>query len=156
MSEGSLRALTGSAATFRRVAYQRFATVHGYVLLRTNGRPRRLGRNQYALVLETVGRRSGATRAVPLLYLPDGENFVVLASNYGQERPPAWWLNLQARPDATVRWSGRRLAVRARVLTGDERAAIVGRGREYNRQWRGYFEHVRRELPVVMLERTEG
>lgn len=156
LSTGPVSAPTASVAAIRRVAYQKFARAHGYVLLRTNGRPRRLGWNQYALVLETVGRRSGAVRAVPLLYLPDGDDFVVLASNYGQERPPAWWFNLQARPDAAVRWSGRRLTVRARLLTGDERDATVERGRDYNKQWQAYFENVRRELPVVKLERTEG
>jgi len=141
-------------ASLRRTSFQRFARVHGALLLRTNGRPRRLGLRQYALVLETVGRRTGSVRAVPLLYLPVGDDFMVLASNYGQERPPAWWLNLADQPDATVLWSGRRVPVRGRLVTGTERADLVERARSYNSQWRGYFETVRREIPVVLLERT--
>lgn len=138
----------------RRRFYQRFAKVHGAVLIRTKGRPRRLGLRQYALVLETVGRRSGAVRQLPLLYLPQGDDFVILASNYGQERPPAWWFNLQDRPDAHVLVSGRRIPVRARVLEGAEREAIVPTARDYNVQWREYFASVEREIPIVRLERA--
>lgn len=141
--------------SLRRWSFQRFANFHGAVLLRTDGRPRWLGPGQYALVLETVGRRSGEPRTVPLLYMPDGDDFVVLASNYGQERPPAWWFNLQARPEAAVRWSGRRVPVRWRVTDGDERRALAERACAYNRQWRGYLTEVDRTIPIVVLERSD-
>ncbi len=141
--------MTSSA---RRSFYQRFAKVHGALLIRTKGRPRRLGWHQFACVLETVGRTSGQTRRLPLLYLPHGDAFLVLASNYGQERPPAWWFNLQARPDAVVLTRGRRVPVRARVLEGDERAAMVPIARDYNVQWRGYLTNVERVIPFVLLE----
>jgi deazaflavin-dependent oxidoreductase (nitroreductase family) len=85
--------------------------------------------------------------------MPDGEDFVVIASNYGGERPPAWWMNLSTDPDATVHVSGRSLPVRARALAGDERAAMLTRAVSYNRQWRGYARTVQRELPIVRLER---
>ncbi len=137
----------------RRRFYQQFAKVHGALLIRTKGRPRRLGLHQYALVLETVGRKSGEIRSLPLLYLPEGDGFVIIASNYGQERPPAWWFNLQAQPEAHVLLSGRRVPVRARRLEGDEREAIIPRCRAYNPQWNEYFASVHRELPIVLLER---
>lgn len=137
----------------QRRFFQRFARLHGALLVRTKGRPRSLGWGQTALVLETVGRRSGQPRRVPLLYLPYGDDFVVLGSNYGQERPPAWWLNLQARPDAHVLWSGRRLPVRAREAEGEERAVLVEQATRYNAQWRDYLRSVDRHLPVVVLER---
>jgi len=137
----------------RRQFYQRFARVHGALLIRTKGRPRRLGWRQYACVLETVGRTSGLVRQLPLLYLPHGDGFIVLASNYGQERPPAWWFNLQAQPDAHVLTQGRRVPVRARVLEGDERAAMVPIARDYNVQWREYLTSVERTIPIVLLAR---
>jgi deazaflavin-dependent oxidoreductase (nitroreductase family) len=140
----------------RRTFYQRFAKVHGALLVRTKGRPRRLGLHQYACVLETVGRTSGRTRQLPLLYLPHGDAFLVLASNYGQERAPAWWFNLQARPDAFVLTQGRRVPVRARVLEGEERAAMVPIARDYNKQWREYLTSVERTIPFVLLERQPG
>jgi F420H(2)-dependent quinone reductase len=54
------------------------------------------------LVLTTTGRRSGQRRSTPVGYLKHGEAFAVLASNAGNDRSPAWWLNLQADPSAEV------------------------------------------------------
>lgn len=82
-------------------------------LLRLAGRP--------YLVLTTTGRRSGLARSVPLLYIPDGVDFVVVGSNWGSSRHPAWSSNLLARSDARVREGGRDIAVRARLVTGAER-----------------------------------
>jgi F420H(2)-dependent quinone reductase len=73
------------------------------------------------LHLTTVGRRSGLERCVILGYLQDGEHLVTLAMNGGEEGDPAWWLNLQAYPDAVVRLSGGRpRPVRARAAEGAE------------------------------------
>ena len=86
--------------------------------------------------------------------MAQGEDFVVLASNFGGERPPAWWVNLIAQPEAVVHLSGRTIPVRARALAGTERAAMLSRAVAYNRQWRGYTHTMHRELPVVLMERT--
>jgi deazaflavin-dependent oxidoreductase (nitroreductase family) len=86
--------------------------------------------------------------------MPDGEDFVVIASNYGGERPPAWWMNLSTDSTATVHVSGRSVPVRARALAGEERDGMLRRAVSYNRQWRGYTRTVQRELPIVRLERV--
>jgi deazaflavin-dependent oxidoreductase (nitroreductase family) len=57
------------------------------------------------LLLTTTGRKSGEPRTTALTYLPRGDDFVVIASVLGEPRHPAWWLNLAAKPDATVRWA---------------------------------------------------
>ena len=69
----------------------------------------------------------------------------------GQERPPAWYLNLQSRPEAEVRVAGRRIPVRATVLAGAERDAMLERCAAYNKQWRDYRTSVERELPILRL-----
>jgi deazaflavin-dependent oxidoreductase (nitroreductase family) len=84
--------------------------------------------------------------------MPDGDGYLVLASNFGQERPPAWWLNLQATPSAAVQIRGRRIAVRARELDGEERTAALARAAAHNKQWRTYVTTMQRPLPVVRLE----
>ena len=142
-----------TAVERRRRFYQWFARVHGAVLVATKGRPQHLGRNLRFFVLETVGRKTGSVRRLPLLFMPHGDDFIVLASNYGQEQPPAWFLNLEATPDATVLTGGDRLPVRARVLEGDERTSIMPSLLEYNGHWRAYFTNVERTIPVVLLER---
>jgi F420H(2)-dependent quinone reductase len=78
-----------------------------------------------ALHLTTVGRKSGQERSVIVGYLEDGPNLVTLAMNGGEEGHPAWWLNLEAHPDAVVRLA--RTAprpVRARAATGEERTRL--------------------------------
>jgi deazaflavin-dependent oxidoreductase (nitroreductase family) len=73
------------------------------------------------LRITTVGRRSGQSRVAIIGYFEDGPNLVTLAMNGWGEKEPAWWLNLQARPDTTVQLPGETRAVRARAATGDER-----------------------------------
>ncbi len=133
--------------------YRAFGRWHTRLLVRTNGRPEHLTPRLRCLVLETVGRRSGRSHRVALGYMPDDDSFVVLASNFGQDRAPAWWQNLQAQPQTTVRVAGRRVPVRARELTGPEREAALERAMAHNKQWRAYATTMRRSLPVIRLER---
>jgi deazaflavin-dependent oxidoreductase (nitroreductase family) len=70
--------------------------------------------------LHTVGRKSGAERIAILGYQPDGNNLVTVAMNGWGEGDPAWWLNLQAQPDATVELKGETRAVHARTASGEE------------------------------------
>lgn len=78
-----------------------------------------------AILLETTGAKSGLPRHNPLLYVRDGERFVVVGTNWGQERHPAWSGNLLAHPEAVVVHRGRRIPVRAGVVTDEaERARL--------------------------------
>ncbi len=79
-----------------------------------------------SLLIITTGRRSGKPRTVPLLYMPDGDAYVVMASNWGQPNHPAWAVNLRAHPDAIVMVGGRTVPVRARMATGTERDRLLG------------------------------
>ena len=76
------------------------------------------------LRLRTVGRRTGRERVAILGYIEDGPNLVTPAMNGWADPEPAWWLNLQARPEATVELPGGSRDVTARAATGDERAHL--------------------------------
>ncbi len=76
------------------------------------------------LRLTTVGRRSGQERSVVLAYIEDGPNLVALAMNGWADAEPAWWLNLQAQPDATVDLATGSYAVSARAAEGAERTRL--------------------------------
>ncbi len=132
--------------------YAAFVRVHAWLIVRTGGRPAHLTPRLRCLVLETRGRRSNQIRRVPLLYMPDGDSFIVLASNFGREQLPSWWRNLQSRPDAAVKVAGRHIAVTARELDGDELERTLERAKAYNKQWRTYATALRRPLPVIRLE----
>jgi len=81
--------------------------------------------------LKTLGRRSGEARAAIIGYYEDGPNLVTLAMNGWGRAEPAWWLNLQANPDATVDLAGGRRAVRARAATGEEGQRLWATVRDY-------------------------
>src|SRR5215212_2876150 len=84
------------------------------------------------LRLTTLGRRSGQPRVTIVGYYEDDPNLVTLAMNGWAAPEPAWWLNLQAHPDATVDLAGGSRAVRARAATGDERARLWAGFRNYS------------------------
>jgi deazaflavin-dependent oxidoreductase (nitroreductase family) len=103
------------------------------------------------LLLTTTGRKSGRKRTMPLVYLPDGENMVVIASNGGADQHPAWWLNLREDPKAEVQVGPRTKTVVAEKATGKERERLW---REVVDMYHGYDEYRRmtdREIPVVVL-----
>jgi deazaflavin-dependent oxidoreductase (nitroreductase family) len=91
----------------------------------TGGRINAIGRGGLPhLLLTTTGARSGQPRTVPLLYVPDADGFVVTASNWGQERHPAWSGNLLVHPDATVQVGRHHIEVRAELAEGDARERL--------------------------------
>ena len=126
--------------------------VHRFLYRASGGRVgARAGRLTF-LLLEHTGRRSGRHYLAPLLYVEDGERLVVVGSNAGDDRDPAWWQNLKARPEASVQVGTRRLAVRARAAVGEERARIWRRLLEGWPQYARYQERTAREIPIVLLE----
>lgn len=83
------------------------------------------------LRLETVGRRTGQRRAAIVGYFEDGSNLVTLAMNGWGEAEPAWWLNLQANPEATVDLVDGPRTIRARVASGEQRERLWAKVVEY-------------------------
>jgi F420H(2)-dependent quinone reductase len=104
------------------------------------------------LVLTTVGRKSGQSRSTPLGYLKHGDGFAVLASNAGNDRPPAWWLNLQAQPSAEILADRRRSAVTARRAEAAEEEALWEEFARLNPGFDEYRNLTERQIPVVLLE----
>ena len=86
----------------------------------TRGRATVTGSVTPVLLLTTTGRRSGRPRTTPVMYVRDGDGFVISSENYGQQRPAAWPLNLDAHPEATIEVGGRPIACRARRLSDEE------------------------------------
>jgi len=108
-----------------------------------------------SLVITTTGRRSGKPRSNPLLYVPDGDAYVVIGSNWGQTQQPAWSLNLLAEPTAEVDVRGQRIPVRAVLATGAERDRLW---QLLVTEWPAYRAYVERagdrEIRVFRLEPT--
>jgi deazaflavin-dependent oxidoreductase (nitroreductase family) len=105
-----------------------------------------------AMRLHTTGRRSGRRRTAILGYYEDGPNFVTMAMNGWAEPEPAWWLNLQAHPDATLDLHDRSLAVRGRAAEGEERERLWAGWQEQGDDVDGYATLRPTETAVVVLE----
>ena len=125
---------------------------HAWLLRRSHGRLGRRFLGADVLVLRTVGRKSGKPREAPMFYVPHGDCYAVVASNAASERPPAWWLNLQAAPDAEATVDGRWRRVHAREANEAEREELWPRFVAMYRGYDHYKEIASREMPVVVLE----
>ena len=104
------------------------------------------------LLLDHVGRKSGTKFTTPLLYLVDGPNLVVVASQGGMAKNPQWYLNLMADPDTQVQVGAELRRVRARVADPDERASLWPRLVELYADFDSYASWTDRVIPVVVLE----
>jgi deazaflavin-dependent oxidoreductase (nitroreductase family) len=106
--------------------------------------------------LTSMGRRSGKERQAILGYYEDGPNLVTLAMNGWGEAEPAWWLNLQAHPDATVELKDGTRRVIARAAAGDERERLWSRWRDLEHDLDSYATRRSGETAVVVLEPRAG
>lgn len=109
------------------------------------------------MALQTVGRRTGAERLAILGYFEDGPDLVTMAMNGWGEAEPAWWLNLQAHPDATVELVDGPRQVHARAAIGDERRRLWARWAHYDKNLDQYAALRSHETAIVIFEpRTES
>ena len=104
------------------------------------------------LLLQHRGRKSGKQFTSPLVYLEDGKDLVVVASQGGLPENPQWYRNLEAHPDTSVELQGRgALAVRARTANATERARLWPLLLELYADFADYQSWTQREIPVVIL-----
>jgi deazaflavin-dependent oxidoreductase (nitroreductase family) len=105
------------------------------------------------LPLHHVGRKSGERRVAPLLYLPDGEDIVVVASYGGAPKHPAWFHNLRAAPKTEIEVGRERRPVTAQVATEEERERLWPALLELYPAYGAYQARTEREIPLVVLRR---
>ena len=131
-----------------------FGKVHGFLYRVSGGRfGNRMGWIDVALV-ETTGRKSGKRRTVPIACYPYRDTVVVSASNSGQERHPAWYLNMQANPEVTVQLGKERYRAVAEDVPDEEREELWKTIVEMNKHQGEYLEKVERRIPLVWFRRV--
>lgn len=106
-----------------------------------------------ALVLTTVGRKSGELRRTPLAHIPDGDgNWLIIAAYAGAVNNPAWYYNIAAHPDrVSIELEGRVYDVTVDELHGQERERAWTRIVAANDRFAKYQEKTDRQLPVIRL-----
>lgn len=130
-----------------------FSYLDRWVIRATRGRWTAAGPPAFpTLNLTTLGARTGRPRTVPLVYAPDGTSMVVVATNWGRERHPAWSANLLRNPEATVQTKDGRVVVRARLVSEAERKAMWPRLLQTMPMWDDYLSSLDRDVRVFVLE----
>ena len=105
------------------------------------------------LLLFTKGRKSGEERSNALIFEPDGDDCLIVASKGGTDAPPAWFLNLEAEPTVEVQVKDDRFKAHARTATDEEKPRMW---KKMTEAWPDYDEYqtkTDRQIPVVVLER---
>lgn len=131
-----------------------FIRLHRAVYRLTGGRiGGDLGGNPI-LLLHSVGRRSGKRYVSPLTYYRDGQDYVIIGSNWGRDNHPGWYYNLQEQPETTIQVGPKNHQVEAVVVNGAARerlwAEIAARHPQYPR----YQHQTSRQIPLVVLRPT--
>jgi len=131
-----------------------FGRAHKHIYQWTGGRlGSRMGWIDVALV-ETIGRKSGQLRCIPIACYPYRDSIVVSASNSGKETHPAWYLNMQANPSVAVQEGRERYQAVAEDVEEGERAALWETIVKINRHQGEYLEMAERKIPLVWLRRA--
>jgi deazaflavin-dependent oxidoreductase (nitroreductase family) len=105
-----------------------------------------------SLLLKTVGRKSGEKYVFPLFYGKHGNGYFVVASKGGAPQHPGWYANLLANPEAEVQVGTKRVKVRARTVTGEERKRLWQEALKFWPPYADYQRKTEREIPVVVLD----
>jgi deazaflavin-dependent oxidoreductase (nitroreductase family) len=103
------------------------------------------------LLLTTTGRKSGLPRTHPVMYYPVGETYVIIASNSGSDKPPLWYLNLRAQPEAAVQIGKATQQVKAEDANAAERARLWPILVEKQPVFAAYQKFTDRQIPVIIL-----
>lgn len=139
-------------ASAAQTAQKMLTKVHAAIYRTTGGKVAGRIFKSPVLLLTTTGRKTGEERTTPLLYLADGANIIVVASNGGAPKHPAWLLNLRANPEATVEIGGHKLRVRAREAGPKEKERLWPKLVEMYGSYEDYRRRTEREIPVVLLK----
>ena len=105
------------------------------------------------LLLTTVGNKSGRVLTMPLIFGQSGSDYVVVASKGGAPTHPAWYLNLQAKPEVEVQVKAEKFKARARTAVGEERARLWTTMVAIYGPYAQYQAKTDRQIPVVVLTR---
>ncbi len=104
------------------------------------------------LLLTTTGCNTGKPRTWPLLYLVEGDTYVVVASNSGSLTHPSWYLNLRSNPAVSIQLGSRRVSVESRTAGPEQRALLWPKMVELYSGYETYQARTKRQIPVVVLK----
>jgi deazaflavin-dependent oxidoreductase (nitroreductase family) len=135
--------MSGNTSDWNAQTIAEFRRNHGRVGGQFEGAP--------LLLLHHTGARSGKSRVNPMMYLRDGDRYLVFASKGGADTNPDWYYNLKAHPDAQIEVGDETIEVHATEITGPERDRFYSRQASLYPGFAGYQSRTKRTIPVIAL-----
>ena len=136
--------------------FKQFIRLQVYMYRRSGGKRMGMLRGMPLLLLTTVGRKTGIERVTPLMYIRDGENYVITASNSGGATHPAWFVNIKANPQASIQVGDMSGGVTARQASAEEKARLWAELVQRAPFFEDYRQKTTRDIPMVILQPTSG
>ena len=131
-----------------------FMTINTFLIRSTRGRiGSKLGK-QTILILNTVGRKSGQPRSIPIAYFFHEGKYLLVESNWGKEYHADWYFNLQKQPQASIEVKGRTINVNASFAEGEEYTRLWSYVTEKYPPYLEYQKMTERKIPIVVLTPT--
>ncbi len=127
-----------------------------WLLKATNGRLGSSFLGKSVLLLTTIGAKSGLERVTPLFYMQHDGKIILVASNGGNTKNPAWILNITANPEIKVNIKGHEAEMRARITSAEERQRYWSMATELFSKWGDIQGRSLREFPIVVLESRQA
>ena len=145
--------MASTASTAKDVMARVGNVLHRAIVKGSNGRIGGTGFGMPVVILTTTGRKSGKKRSTMLTTpIHDDQRVVLVASYGGDDRHPAWFLNLRDNPDVELEMRGKKRAMRARVASSDEKATLWPDVVKSHKGYADYQTKTEREIPLVILE----
>ena len=145
-----------STRAFARIAPHVVPAMDRTVHRLTRGKVLLSARMLPGVILTSTGARSGQPRRSPLACMPEDGGWVLVGSNFGRTGHPAWTHNLIAHPDAEINWKGHEIPVTARLLEGEERAAVWKAALTFWPPYATYQKRIEREIRLFRITRRAG
>lgn len=135
--------------------FKLFMRFHVFIYRTSNGRWMSQVQGLPILLLTTTGRKSGKERTIPLGAMSDGDHYMIIASNGGMEKHPAWYFNLQANPQVTIQVQDKVMKATASTADPETRARLWSQLVKVAPGYAAYEKRTTREIPVVILQPTQ-
>lgn len=141
---------------FFKWMFKQFVRFQIFMYRRSGGK--RFGhlRGMPLLLLTTVGRKTGKQRVTPLMYIRDGDKYIITASNMGEDKHPGWFVNLQANPRTTIEVGNMTINVTAHQASPEEKKRLWAQLIEQAPFFEGYKKKTTRDIPMMILQPTDG
>lgn len=152
MTEKTAKPYTATEEKYASVAIQIMSKVNTWLYRASGGRlGAKFTHGAPVFLLITKGRKSGEPRTAPLIYIQDGDDYLLVASKGGMSHHPAWYLNLEANPDCEIEIGSQRLPMHAKRVSDEEKKTLWPKLCEVYPDYDDYQARTERNIPVVRL-----